>query len=73
MYDQLCRYLYARAMSCVHVDRGSYGRVQTAPKVRVCAAVLRETCLLHACPRVQKFTPRNTATTTVLDLQRLQS
>ena len=63
MYDQLCRYLYARAMSCVHVGHASYGRVQTALKVRVCAAVLRETYLLHACPRVQKFTPRNTATT----------
>ena len=51
-------------MSCVHVGHASYGRVQTAPKVRVCAAVLRETYLLHACPRMQKFTPRNTATTT---------
>ena len=45
-----------------YVGHASYGRVQTAPKVRVCAAVLRETYLLHACPRVQKFTPRNTAT-----------
>ena len=32
MYDQLCRYLYARAMSCVHVSDASYGRVQTAPE-----------------------------------------
>ena len=27
MYDQLCRYLYARAMSCVLVGHASYGRV----------------------------------------------
>ena len=61
----LCRYLYARASACTatmsYVGHASYGRVQTAPKVRVCAAVLRET-YLHACPRVQKFTLRNTAT-----------
>ena len=46
-----------------YVGHASYGRVQTALKVWVCAAVLRET-YLHACPRprVQKFTPRNTAT-----------
>ena len=70
MYD-LCRYICictpARAhaqLQCHNINNvvGHAGRVQTAPKVRVCAAVVRET-YLHACPRVQKFTPRNTPTT----------
>ena len=59
-YD-LCRYLYARASACTATmsyvgHHASYDRVQTALKVRVCVAVLRET-YLHGCPRVQKFTP----------------
>ena len=57
-------YVYARPCACTasynviimtwltyYVSHASYGRVQTAPKV------------LHVCPRMQKFTPRNTATT----------
>ena len=61
--------LHARASACTatntmsYVGHGSYGRVQTAPKVRVCAAVLRAWDVPSRMSTGAKFTPRNTATT----------